>query len=78
MQKPKRCFELKIEIGGDEWAHVGHQLQWLANHLDDHGPACNSAMGSIDSYHLVAVEHRPEITPEIFQENLKKYVEQLP
>ena len=70
---PKRAFEIKIRISADCWASALDELEFLAGELLARGPDCESVSGGVHSGHIVEVEENPEITPEIFREQLRKY-----
>lgn len=63
-ERPMRCFEVTITVGGDTWEDVRWQLQGILPHIEDHGPDCKSVSGSPTSNHVVHVVHNPEMTNE--------------
>lgn len=74
-ERPHRAYELDIHVGGDTWYDVMRNLEELADHIPDHGPACSSASGSPSCGHSVTVTHRPEMTHEKYIEALTAYLE---
>ena len=75
VEGPKRCYELTIRIGSDDWEGVAQDLQWLAQHIPDHGPECDSCMGGGSHGHTVTVVHRPEMTHERYFAELETYLD---
>lgn len=72
-KKPHRSYEVSITISGDTWQDIIYQLRDLLPHIEDHGPACNSASGSPSSGHIVYVRHDPTMTHERYFEILEAY-----
>lgn len=77
VERPRRRFELSIEIGGDTWGDVVVDLLDLARHIERHGPECKSVMGGPSCGHIVTIVERAEMTPERYREQLDAYLESL-
>lgn len=71
---PKRRFELTINIAGDTWEAVLHDLRDVATHIEDHGQACTSISGGYSTGHVVTVTERPEQTHEKYFAELDLYL----
>lgn len=62
IKPPKRCYQLKINVGGDTWEDVIWQLKDLVDHVIDHGPECQMVSGGCNAGWNIEVEHRPDMT----------------
>jgi hypothetical protein len=74
-ERPRRCYELTINIGGDTWQDVLNQLGWVEQHIVEHGPKCKSISGTHMSYHQVDIEHNPRMTHQQFMIELHEFLE---
>lgn len=72
--RPRRRYELSVDVGGDTWQLVVDELRFLLPHIEDHGPECTSVAGSPSSNHVVVVHHNPDMTNEKYFEDLHKYL----
>jgi hypothetical protein len=76
MEKPKRAFEVKIEIGADDWEGVVHNVRHLAFEMESRGHRELFCGGSSSSYSLQC-EHRPEMDHDRYHKALKEYLKAL-
>lgn len=74
MNAPKRQYELKITIGGDEWMDVVYALCSLADHVEEHGPNCAFVSASPRDSSSVLIEHNQEMTHDRYHEELRAYL----
>lgn len=74
-KQPRRAFELTITIGADTWRSVEDELAFLAIHIPDHGPKCDSVMGGPCRNHIVSIHHDPEMTHDRYHEELQAYLD---
>jgi hypothetical protein len=77
MNAPKRKYTLKIEIGGDTWEDVLHDLQFLSDHIPDHGPRCDSVCGGVSGGHMVEVIVDDTMTHERYHQLSNEYLKQV-
>jgi hypothetical protein len=74
-ESPRHPFEVKINIGGDDWDYVLRAILELAYHLKDNGPEfsmmCSGGGGG--SHHVTIA--RRDITPEAFHAELEAWSE---
>lgn len=71
---PKRRFEIRLTVSGDDWPTTMRELSQLVDHVDDHGPECTSVSGSPASGHIVTVHHDASQTHERYHEQLRAYL----
>lgn len=76
-EKPKRCFEVTIKIGADSWDDVIAEIDHLHYYIEVTGPSCRSVSGSPSSNHSVSIDHQPEMTHEIYHQQLKSFIEEM-
>lgn len=74
MDRPKRRYTLTIEIGADTWDDVIDDLRHTSQHIEDHGPSCQSVMGGSCGGHIVTVLQNPEMTHEKYMAELDAYL----
>lgn len=74
MKRPRRAFELRLDVDGDTWEDVANQLESIVQHVVSHGPKCESVGGSPSSGHIVIVTQNPEMTHERYFEELDLYL----
>lgn len=74
MSKPKRRFTIEIEIGGDTWDDAARGLRDIAQHVEEHGPACKMVSGSPSCGYSVVVVEEPNATHESYFAELERYL----
>jgi hypothetical protein len=76
MSPPKRRFDVQIGIGGDTWEDVLCSLRHLSEHLEEHGPTCNSAGGGPSAGHHVQITEDPTMTHERYHEAVESWLQE--
>lgn len=71
---PKHPFELSLQIGGETWELVVHELYEMARHVEEHGPNCTSFGGGGGTAHTVTIEKR-DISPADYRKELQDWFE---
>lgn len=71
---PKRRFEVKLTISGDEWPDVLTQLDHAVMLLADRGPGCISCAGGLTAGHMIDVRFDPTMTAGRYREELSLYL----
>lgn len=74
MTRPERRWTVVLNVSGDEWPDVSRELARLAEHVQDHGPECNSASGSPSVGSYVQVTERPDMTHERYFAELETWL----
>lgn len=72
---PRRAFELTLRISADTWDDALAEARRVLEHIEEHGPGCNSISGGTSTGHIVAIEHRPEMTAGRYREELRAWSE---
>lgn len=71
---PCRRFEMTMRISGDDWPEVLRMLEDYAQHVADHGPACDRVTGGYGAGAYVAIVERPDVTHDSYFEALELYL----
>ena len=69
---PAHPFEVRINIGGDDWDYVLRTMERLAEHLREHGPECGMCSGGAGGSHSVSIAKR-NISVEEFHAELQAW-----
>lgn len=64
---PKHTFELTIKVGSCDWSRVVEMLHELADHVAEHGPACNRCGAGPGIGYSVEVDHDPNVTEATYR-----------
>lgn len=72
---PRRAYELTLRVSADTWDDAVAEMRRVTEHVEEHGPGCNSISGSPSTGHIVAIEHRPEMTAGRYREELRAWTE---
>ena len=74
MTRPKRRWTIDVHASGDEWVDAVTRLRELADHVEEHGQACEMVMGGHVSSGYVHVRHDPDMTHEKYGQALDAYL----
>lgn len=72
---PRRAYELTLCISADTWDNAVAEMRRVVEHVEEHGPGCNSISGGSSTGHIVEIEHRPEMTAGRYREELRAWSE---
>lgn len=70
---PRRCYTLRINVGGDSWEDVIRSLREAESRVQEAGPDCKTVSGGVSAGYFVEVEHHPEMTGEKYHEAIDVY-----
>lgn len=73
---PRRKYTLELNIHGDTWKDVMNELDWITEHIHQHGEQCDSGGGGPDSGHTVMVIKDPQMTHEKYHTEVKAWMEE--
>lgn len=71
---PRRAAEIDVRVGANNWDDAVRELKWTVEHVEDHGPSCQSVSGGPSGNHIVTVYQDPTMTHERYFEELDKYL----
>ncbi len=73
---PHHTFELTLKVGSCDWERVVQMVQELADHVADHGPACNRCGAGPGIGYSVEIDHDPSVTEETYRAALDAWCKQ--
>jgi hypothetical protein len=69
---PVHPFEVRINIGGEDWEYVMRAMQELRDHMERLGSSASMMSGGAGGSHSVTVSTR-DVTPEQFRKELEEW-----
>lgn len=74
MEKPERAYTINIKVSADDWEACIAELNFIVDHVIEHGEICSSVSGGYSTGHIVNIEHDPEMTHEKYFELSKQWM----
>lgn len=74
---PRRKYQAILTVSGDSWEDVSREIKFVCNEVIQHGEDCNSVSGGMSTSHIVHIIVDPNMTHDIYIEQLSKYLDEL-
>lgn len=73
--RPKRAFTIELVAGGDTFADAADLIREMADHVGDHGVACDFVSGGPSRGGFIRISKRPEMTHDRYHDELRKHLD---